>query len=92
MDEPRIQNGVPLPDRPKGRPRGKRWAFLDTMEAGQSATWDEFSSEEEKRRFRKSLGSIISNRYPKSADKEFAVRSIGPPEFDKEGVGVWRVR
>jgi len=89
---PKIKNGIPLPEKARGRPRGERWAFLDHMAMGECAIFDDFGSKEEERKFRKHVGSIISNRYPPDAKRGFAVRTIGPPDFDEEGIGIWRTK
>lgn len=89
---PRIMNGIPLPEKAKGRPRSERWAFLDLMANGEVAIFDDFTDKAEERAFRKHVGSIISNRYPPSSDRGFAVRTIGPPDFKEEGIGIWRTK
>lgn len=85
--KPIIRDNVPVPERPRGRKRSEKWAFLYELQPGQVAAF-EFDDEESLRKFRNQVGSLAT-RHGKDAGKKFTIRSLGTN--GEYRVGVWRI-
>lgn len=87
-----VLEGAPLPPRGKGRSPSAKWAFLEELEVGGVAMFDNFPSPEKKASFRRAAAAAIHGRRSKS-DKVFAIRTCPNKTFPNvDGIAIWRTK